>query len=196
MRIAIAGPRRGSVQLTCSGRRARLHAAVHLVIPSGVDFFFLIYPAVGLVSGLLAGLLGIGGGLVIVPALLFILPHQGVPGVVTPPVAVATSLATGSGTSMAATHSHHRRGAVQWPIVWRMGAGLALGALAGAFIADALPGALLKTGFKLYALYVALVMALRNKPPTSHPQTDNEKKNANAIIGQISALIGIGGGTM
>jgi len=196
MRIAIAGPRRGSVQLTCSGRRARLHAAVHLVIPSGVDFFFLIYPAVGLVSGLLAGLLGIGGGLVIVPALLFILPHQGVPGVVTPHVAVATSLATVIVTSMVATHSHHRRGAVQWPIVWRMGAGLALGALAGAFIADALPGTLLKTGFGLFALFVALVMALRIEPPAGRPLSGIGLMSAGAVIGQISALIGIGGGTM
>src|SRR3569832_1615940 len=111
MRIAIAGPRRGSVQLTCSGRRARLHAAVHLVIPSGVDFFIHIYPAVGLVSGLLAGRLG-------------------------------------------------------------------RGALAGAFIADALPGTLLKTGFGLFALFVALVMALRIEPPAGRP------------------LSGIGGGTM
>src|SRR3569832_2279102 len=117
MRIAIAGPRRGSVQLTCSGRRARLHAAVHLVIPSGVDFFFLIYPAVGLVSGLLAGLLGIGGGLVIVPALLFILPHQGVPGVVTPHVAVAPS--QGPSSRMPCRARCSRRASDSSPCSWR-----------------------------------------------------------------------------
>lgn len=161
-----------------------------------MDLFFFIYPAVGLVSGLLAGLLGIGGGLVIVPALLFILPHDGLPGAVTPHVAVATSLATVIVTSLVATYSHQRHGAVEWSAVRRMGIGLAPGAIAGAFVADALPGTMIKMAFGIFALLVALIMVMRIEPPAGRSLSGFGLAGAGVVIGHVSALIGIGGGTM
>ena len=161
-----------------------------------MDIFFFIYPVVGLISGLLAGLLGIGGGLVIVPALLFILPYEGLPVAVTPHVAVATSLATVIVTSLVATYSHQRRGAVEWSAVRRMSIGLALGAIAGAFVADALPGAAIKMAFGIFALLVALTMVMRIEPPAGRPLSSFSLAGAGAVIGHVSALIGIGGGTM
>lgn len=162
-----------------------------------VDPFFLIYPALGLLSGVLAGLLGIGGGLVLVPALLFILPRDGVAAEVAPHVAIATSLATVIVTSLAATWSQHLRGAVRWDLVRRMGAGLALGAFAGAFVADLLPGTVLRMGFGLFALWAAFGM-IRGRLAQRRGALPGTPGFASVglLIGHISALVGIGGGTM
>lgn len=162
-----------------------------------MDLFFIAYPAVGLLSGVLAGLLGIGGGIVIVPALLFILPHAGFAEEITPHVAVATSLASVIITSIAAAYSHHRRGAVQWPVVRRMGAGLLLGAAAGAYVAGALPGSVLRFAFGVFALITAAVLAFRLQPPMGGPLPSwPALTGMGVLIGHVSALVGIGGGTM
>jgi len=161
-----------------------------------VEYIFLAYPVVGLLSGVLAGLLGIGGGLIIVPALLFILPYQAGSSVSSIHVAVATSLATVIMTAAVATYSHHRRGAVSWPIVSRMAGGLALGAFTGAAVADALPADILRNCYGVFALGVAAHMAFRSQPAAGALPGGLGLLGVGMLIGHISAIVGIGGGTM
>jgi hypothetical protein len=162
-----------------------------------VHFFVLIYPLIGLLSGFLAGLLGIGGGLVIVPALLLIFPYQGVAAAVVTHTAIATSLATVVVTSLIATYSHHRHGAVDWPIFRKMAPGLLGGALIGAMVTSHLPGETLRVLFGLFALMAALQMGLQLQPASQgHVPATPWIMVVGAIIGMLSALVGVGGGTM
>lgn len=162
-----------------------------------MEFSFFIYPLVGLLSGFLAGLLGIGGGLVIVPALLVIFPYQGLPSSVVTHTAIATSLATVVITSLIATYSHHRHGAVIWPVLRKMAPGLLGGALTGALIATGLPGRTLGMFFGLFAIAVAIQMGFRlQPPPRGHLPATLGLTTAGAVIGAISAVVGIGGGTL
>ncbi len=162
-----------------------------------MEFVFLLYPLVGLLSGVLAGLLGIGGGLIIVPALLLILPLHGVSAASSMHVAVATSLATVIMTALVASYAQHRRGAVQWRIVSRMGLGLALGAGSGALVADALPAEILRACFGVFALFAAVHMILHSRvTAAARPLAWPALLGAGALIGHLSAIVGIGGGTM
>jgi uncharacterized membrane protein YfcA len=87
----------------------------------------LVYAAIGGIVGILAGLLGVGGGGVIVPILVFLLPSQGVSQEVIMHIALGTSLATIMFTSISSLKAHHRRGAVEWQVVRRIVAGILIG---------------------------------------------------------------------
>lgn len=160
---------------------------------------FLIFAATGAVSGLLAGLFGIGGGMIMVPALAIVLPLQGVPPDIAMHVALGTSLAVIAMTSISSTLTHHRRGGVRWDTMRWFAPGLALGAAAGAFIADTLPGLALRRMVGVSSLLIALQMALdyrfgalaRMPAPRAA-----ELGTAAGLIGLLSALIGIGGGSL
>lgn len=151
----------------------------------------------GLASGLLAGLLGVGGGLVIVPALAVVLPMAGVSGEPVMHVAVATSLAAILLTSLASVHAHQRHGAVLWPAFWRLGPGIALGAVLGAQIADCLPGASLRLVFGVFALVVAVQMATGFKPAAGRGLLGVAATSVIGLsFGAISGIVGIGGGSL
>nr|VFJ62630.1 MAG: Sulfite exporter TauE/SafE [Candidatus Kentron sp. FW] len=93
----------------------------------------------GIVAGILAGLLGIGGGIVIVPVLVWIFHgNTQIPEAYLMHIALGTSLATIVVTSLSSIRAHHRRGAVQWPVVRQLTPGFVIGVLLGATIADAL----------------------------------------------------------
>jgi uncharacterized protein len=159
--------------------------------------FFIFYPILGLFSGFLAGLLGIGGGLVIVPCLLVLFSHEGLRATVITHSAIATSLATVLVTSLIASISHHRHGTVEWFIFKKMAPGLLCGAIAGAIITSYLPGEILRVIFGLFALAIAVQMVLGLQPPVHGftPGT-SELTTISLAIGLTSALVGIGGGTM
>lgn len=91
----------------------------------------LFYLTLGLFAGVMAGLLGVGGGLIIVPALAWIFHHQQVSDAITMHLAIGTSLATIVVTSISSVRAHHRRGAVLWPIFWRLTPGIVVGAWLG-----------------------------------------------------------------
>lgn len=159
----------------------------------------LIFLATGALAGLLAGLFGIGGGMVMVPALALVLTASGMPVDIVMHVALATSLAVIAMTSVSSTLSHHRRGGVRWDALRWYGPALGLGALAGAFIADAIPGLALRrlVGFSSLLIAVQIGLdyrfgALERLPP---PQ-GRELAGAGGIIGLLSSLIGIGGGSL
>jgi len=112
-----------------------------------MSFFTLLDPVLvvelltlGLCTGFLAGLLGIGGGMLMVPFITFILTSKGFPAEQIVKMAVATSLATICFTSISSVWAHHKRGAVLWPVAIALAPGILLGSLIGAQLAVALPG--------------------------------------------------------
>jgi uncharacterized protein len=159
---------------------------------------WLLYPLAGLMAGLLAGLLGVGGGLVLVPALILLLPMQGVPDAVVMQAALATSLASIFFTGLSSTYAHHRRDAVMWPAVAWLAPGLLLGASIGGVLAVQLSSSALKMTVAIFCLLIGMQMLL-NWPA---PHLGKEKKpNAKLsvwglLIGGVSSVVGIGGGSL
>ncbi len=159
--------------------------------------FYLAYTLLGLFAGLLAGLLGVGGGLVIVPVLAWLFALQGFPDAALMHLAVGTSLATIVATSLSSIRAHHRRGGVVWPQVLQLGGGILAGAWLGAWIAHRLGSPALAALFGLFELVVAAQMAF-GRPPAPHRGLAGVPVNAAAggVIGAVSAVLGIGGGTL
>ena len=155
------------------------------------------YIAIGLVAGFLAGLLGLGGGIVVVPALFFVYGWQHFPPDVTMHLAVGSSLATAVFTSMTSTWAHHRRGAVRWPAFRQLVPGILLGGLLGGQIADLLPSHALRIFFGGFEILVAiqLAMGLKPKPSRALPGAAG-MSGIGLVFGTLSAVLGIGGGTM
>lgn len=157
----------------------------------------LLYLVLGAFAGVAAGLFGIGGGLLIVPVLIFTFTLQGVPVDVLTHMAVATSLATILVTSISSVRAHQKRGAVSWVLFKPLAVGILIGAVLGVNTAVLLPGYILQIIFGVFALSVAIQMGFNVQPPQS--PTDPSKKElgvAGGIIGWASAIFGIGGGTL
>ncbi len=155
------------------------------------------YLLVGALAGLLAGLFGIGGGMVIVPVLVITFETlKFAPDVLTH-MAVATSLATIAFTSISSVRTHHQKGAVDWEIVWQLSAGILFGAVLGVLTADALSGAGLQIVIGVSALMMAAQMGLglKPKPTRSLPGTPGMVGTGGGI-GWASSLFGIGGGSL
>jgi uncharacterized membrane protein YfcA len=148
----------------------------------------------GSVTGFLAGLLGIGGGMLMVPFMSFILTAKGYPADYTVKMAVATSLATICFTSMSSVRAHHRRGAVLWPIVRLLAPGILLGSLVGAQLAVALPGRILGILFAVFVAFSATQMFLDRKPKPSRTLPGRVGTfGMGWVIGMLSSLVGAGG---
>lgn len=157
----------------------------------------LFYLTLGLFAGVMAGLLGVGGGLIIVPTLAWIFHHQQVDDAIVMHLAIGTSLATIVVTSISSVRAHHRRGAVLWPIFWRLTPGIIVGAWLGAAIADALPSAVLSKVFAVFVLTVAAQMGFGAKPaPHRELPGTAGMLTAGGVIGAVSAIVGIGGGSL
>ncbi|MDR9467039.1 sulfite exporter TauE/SafE family protein [Marinospirillum sp.] len=157
----------------------------------------LIYLLLGAGAGLLAGLFGIGGGLVIVPVLVLTFTALGFPAEILVHMAVGTSLATIVPTSISSTWSHHQKGGVSWPWFRLMAPGILLGALLGAWTASLLSGLALQQIIGVFILVVAAKMALNLNPrPGSAEVKPPVMVFAGGVIGWASAIFGIGGGTL
>lgn len=159
-----------------------------------------IYPVLGIAAGLLSGLLGIGGGLLLVGALILLLPAQGVPESIVVPVALASSLASIVLTGLSSAFAHHRRKAVLWPSVLWLVPGMLLGAVVAGFGVVQWAGPGLRWVVAGYCVLVALQLfanwprtntAATVKTPTGWPWSV-----AGLLIGAVSAVVGIGGGSM
>ena len=148
----------------------------------------------GACTGFLAGLLGIGGGMLMVPFITFILAAKGFPQEYAVKMAVATSLATICFTSLSSVRAHHMRGAVLWPIVRRLAPGILLGSLLGAQIAVALPGKVLSVLFAVFVAFSATQMFLDRKPKPGRTMPGLLGTfGMGGVIGMASALVGAGG---
>lgn len=154
------------------------------------------YLTAGALAGLTSGLLGLGGGIIIVPVLYWMFQGQGIPPDAVMHYAVGTSLASIVFTSMASIHAHHRRGAVRWDVARWLAPGVALGALFGAVAADQIPSDGLRILFGVFELLVALQMGF-----TLIPQAQRALPGPGGLaacgggIGLLSSLMGIGGGS-
>jgi len=151
----------------------------------------------GCIAGVLAGLFGIGGGIIIVPVLEAALGFLGVDPAIRMHVAVATSLATIIPTSISSARAHHRRKSVDFDIVRRWAIFVLIGALLGAWIAAQVHSRVLAMVFAALALLVALKMVFL---PETRNLTDAVPRGplVSAIptaIGCFSSMMGIGGGT-
>jgi uncharacterized membrane protein YfcA len=162
----------------------------------------IAYGLLGAFAGTLAGLLGVGGGLVIVPVLIFLWQPEivgGAPlgGSQAVQLAIGTSLAVIVFTSFSSVSAHHRHGSVLWPVFWRLTPGILLGAFLGAMLASSLPQDDLKTVFGLFELVVAsqMIVGAHTLKQRSMPGALGMGL-AGSVIGAVSALVGIGGGTM
>nr|MDQ2696422.1 sulfite exporter TauE/SafE family protein [Pseudomonadota bacterium] len=146
------------------------------------------YLLLGAFAGVMAGLLGVGGGLIIVPALAWILHLQGVADSVTMHLAIGTSLATIVLTSASSMRAHHRHDALLWPVFWQLTPGIVGGAFAGAAVADALPGATLQLVFGVFALAVAAQIGFGARPAAHRGLPDTPGMlAAGGVIGLVSA---------
>jgi uncharacterized membrane protein YfcA len=159
-----------------------------------IDILALL--ATGSVAGILAGLLGIGGGLVIVPALSALWIRQGLDPAEVLPMAIATSLASMLLTSASSAWAHARGGAMDWPAVRRLGPALALGGVAGGALAARLGGPMLAWMFAVLVGLIGIRMLLNLRAPvTGRTPAPRGWWWAGPSIGAASALIGIGGGS-
>ncbi len=148
----------------------------------------------GLVTGFLAGLLGIGGGMLMVPFMTMILTYKGFPEAHVVKMAVATSLATICFTSLSSVRAHHQRGAVLWPVVLSLAPGIVLGSLAGAQLAVALPTRVLTVLFAVFVTFSATQMFLNRKPkPARVLPGAPGMLGVGAVIGGLSSMVGAGG---
>lgn len=158
---------------------------------------FLVYLLLGVAAGVLAGLFGIGGGLIIVPALIFSFKFQGLPPDVLTHMAVGTSLATMVVTSLSSVKAHNDKGAVNWPVFAMLSVGLLSGALLGVFTAVNLSGHLLQKLLGVFALLVSVKMWFGFKVVEgAKVPAKPVLVFAGTMIGWISGMFGIGGGTL
>lgn len=153
----------------------------------------------GTVAGLLAGMLGVGGGIVIVPSIYYLSSFLGIGQDVVMHVAVGSSLATIIPTGFSSVRSHYRRGAVDGTVLKSWGLSVAIGVMTGTIVAGSVHSAVLTTIFGVLALMVAVRMAWPNKQQTGEaggklPQGWPRQVIA-FLIGSVSAMMGIGGGS-
>jgi len=150
----------------------------------------------GVGTGFLAGLLGIGGGMLMVPFITIIMSNRGVAPDLSVKMAIATSMATIIFTSISSVRAHHKRGAVRWDIVKRLAPGIVIGSIVGSLgVFALLKGSYLAIFFGLFVSFSATQMFLDKKPkPTRQMPGTAGQFAAGGFIGFLSGLVGAGGG--
>lgn len=153
--------------------------------------------AIGALAGVLAGLLGVGGGIVLVPSFFYAFQTLGYGGPQLMQVCLATSLATIIVTSMRSVLSHNRKGAVDWAILRGWGPGIVVGAVIGVLVASQLRSSALQALFGVVGLLIGLYMALGKAEWRLGDEMPKGIKRAilSPIVGFLSVLMGIGGGS-
>jgi len=157
----------------------------------------LTYGCVGAVVGILAGLLGVGGGCIIIPILVYMMSHQGVPLDLVMHLALGTSLGCIIFSSISSLKAHHKRGAVHWQIVRRITIGIVAGTLFGSSFASILSTKTLTVIFSIFLWFVSAQLMMNRKPARSRDLPGLPGMlGAGSVIGFISSLVGIGGGSL
>ena len=152
----------------------------------------------GACTGYLAGLLGIGGGMLMVPFLTLIFSHRGIAPALAIKMAIATSMSTILFTSISSVRAHHRRGAVRWDLVRRLAPGIVVGGLvSGAGVFSVIKGQVLAVLFALFVGFSATQMLIDRKPQPSRQMPGAVGTGAvGAVIGLLAGLVGAGGAFM
>jgi uncharacterized membrane protein YfcA len=162
-----------------------------------VSIYLGYYLAMGLLSGFIAGLLGVGGGLILVPLLVWLFSMQGFAHESNMLMALGTSLGVISITAISSVRAHHAHGAVNWNTVKHILPGILFGTLFGAWLASKLPSTFLHHFFIAFLFYAATQM-LFNFKPQAHRNLPGYvgMSSVGSIIGIVSSWVGIGGGTL
>jgi len=162
-----------------------------------MNFYILLYPLVGILAGLLSGMLGIGGGVVVVPGLAFVFAHLAVMHGFAMHMAEGTSLSVMIITAISSIYAHHKRGNVLWSVFLRLLPGILIGVICGVMLAGYLPARILKIIFGFFVLLMAFRMFLliKSKPTRKLPGCYWLSLVA-FLIGGKSGLLGIGGGAI
>lgn len=159
---------------------------------------YLVYLVLGAVAGLISGLFGLGGGVVIVPILIFAFSWLGFSPDVLTHCAIGTSLATIVITSLSSVTGHHRKAAVNWSVFFRLTPAICAGALLGGVFAAMLSGVWLQLAFGIFLCVIAAKMAMSLSATAATIEMPGlvGKSIAGTIIGFVSSLFGIGGGSL
>jgi uncharacterized membrane protein YfcA len=152
---------------------------------------------IGALAGVLAGLLGVGGGIVLVPAFFYAFQTLGYDSPQLMQMCLATSLATIIVTSLRSLNGHAKKGAVDWGIIRSWAIGIAIGALAGVFVASSLKSVTLQAIFGCLGLVIGLWMALGRADMRIAMEMPKGITRAilSPLLGFLSVLMGIGGGS-
>lgn len=161
----------------------------------------LLYILGGVFAGFISGLLGVGGGLVVVPFLVWTLPYAGIPGGMVMHIAVATSLALIVCTSIASSINHQKRKSIDWSLFWQLLPGMVVGAMVASSITQFVPNDVLEIGFGIFAIIMAVQLMFKPTPDkpdlliSSWPNTVVISFLA-ALMASICNLLGMGGGSL
>lgn len=159
--------------------------------------FFVLYLGIGALAGMTAGLLGVGGGSVTVPLLLWVFGLEGIDPLVATHVALATSLAAMVFTSVSSTLAHAGKGAVMWRVFLLLATGVLIGSVAGVGLAVEVSGTALQIAFAIFLSYVALQMIIGFSPkPGRRLPSSPGLVGSGGVIGGVSMFFGIGGGSL
>jgi uncharacterized membrane protein YfcA len=159
---------------------------------------FLALAGTGVFAGILAGLLGVGGGIVIVPVLFFLFQSFGVSSESAMLVATATSLATIVPTSISSIRSHNQKGNVDFALLKRWAVFILIGVMGGSWLVTRVDGTILTMMFGVIAVLSALNMLFRTGKPALYQKLPGKAGQAvmSTFIGFFSSMVGIGGGTI
>jgi uncharacterized membrane protein YfcA len=159
--------------------------------------WWIVYLLMGLFVGFFAGLLGIGGGLILVTLMVYLFTLQGFPADRLLHLALGTSIASIIFTSLSSLRAHHKHGAVRWDILRMAVPGLVVGTLLGTVVADLLQSKYLAIFFVIFVYYSAAQMFANVKPkPTRQLPGTAGMIAVSLVIGVVSSLVGVGGGVM
>jgi len=159
--------------------------------------WWIVYLLMGLFVGFFAGMLGIGGGLILVTLMVFLFSLQGFPANRIVHIALGTSLTSIAFTSISSMRAHHRHRAVRWDIVKMATPGLVAGTLLGTFVADWMASKYLAVFFVAFVYYAAVRMFVDMKPKPTRTLPGRAGMSVAAIItGIVSSLVGAGGGLL
>ena len=167
-----------------------------MALHSTVDISLIIaLLALGAAVGFAAGLLGVGGGMLLVPFITFLLTAKKFPEEFVIHVAIATSLATIMFTSISSVRAHHQRGAVSWRIVKLLAPGILIGSWIGPWIGKQMNSSALAMFFAVFVAFSATQMLLDKKPAASRElPSATGMFGAGGVIGVLAGLVGAGGG--
>jgi uncharacterized membrane protein YfcA len=155
----------------------------------------LILIACGAVSGVLAGMLGIGGGMILVPFMIIVFNHQQFDQAIIVHMAIATGMATILFTSLSAIRAHHKHGTIDWKLVIALTPGIIAGGLIGGSEPfDAFPTSWLSLFFALFIVYTSIQMFINKKPkPGRQLPGKLGLFSFGGFVGALSSLLGAGG---
>ena len=158
---------------------------------------WLSFAIAGIFAGLIAGLLGLGGGLIIVPVLVLLFNWQGMATEQIMHMAIGTSMMTICVTALASLTAHQQQQNIHWQAVRKLIGGLMLGGFFGAWLASRLSGEALQQFFAVFALLMAIRVWIK-LPHSGYPQLlkSAAATSFGSLTGVLSAFVGIGGGTL